>query len=92
MAVKRAHVIIQGQVQGVGYRYFAMKTAQQASIVGWVKNREDGSVELIAQGEESAIEQFAWTLRNKHPWAKINNMEIQWIENEDNLHAFEIKY
>lgn len=54
----RVYARVTGLVQGVGYRYFAMQLARRYGITGWVKNRDDGSVELEAEGADEAIEAF----------------------------------
>ncbi|MEK7482903.1 MAG: acylphosphatase [Planctomycetota bacterium] len=59
--IKTIYVIIRGRVQGVGYRYATAKKANQFQIVGWVRNRDDGTVDGIFQGEESALhEMLKW--------------------------------
>lgn len=56
------HCIISGRVQGVGFRYWTQKTAKHAGLTGWVKNLPDGTVELLAQGDETSLASFIDTL------------------------------
>jgi acylphosphatase len=56
--VKSARIIVTGRVQGVGYRMWAERTASALGVKGWVRNRADGSVELLATGEEGAVAQL----------------------------------
>lgn len=59
--MRRVKVIISGRVQGVYFRYFTVKKAQELGIVGSVRNLDDGRVEAIAQAEPKALERFlAW--------------------------------
>ncbi len=61
--MKRIHLIISGRVQGVGFRYFCQSHAQRLGLTGYVRNREDGSVEVEIEGEDVAVEEFvtlAW--------------------------------
>ena len=54
----RAHVIYGGRVQGVGFRYTARAVAQKYAVSGFVKNLTDGTVELVAEGEDAEVRQF----------------------------------
>ena len=55
---------ISGRVQGVGFRYYMQRTAQQLDIAGWVRNRRDGSVEAVVHGSpESVAAMIAWAKR-----------------------------
>jgi acylphosphatase len=55
---------ITGRVQGVGYRYALQQEAEKLGVSGWVRNRRDGSVEAVVQGEQSSVDAVvAWTRR-----------------------------
>jgi acylphosphatase len=56
--MRTVRLIGTGRVQGVGYRIWAERTASALGIRGWVRNRADGSVELLAIGEDGAVEQL----------------------------------
>lgn len=56
--MKRYHVIVEGQVQGVGFRGFVMLQAQRRRLTGTVRNMANGMVEIFVQGEESQIDDF----------------------------------
>jgi len=55
---KRLHVYYSGSVHGVGFRYTAERTALSLNITGWVKNLEDGRVEVVCEGEGAALNKF----------------------------------
>lgn len=55
----RLRLVVRGAVQGVGFRWFARETAQRLGVAGWVRNREDGSVEIAVSGDDDRVEQFA---------------------------------
>jgi acylphosphatase len=63
--LKRIHVIFSGRVQGVGFRYTAESIAAQAGITGWVKNLRGGDVEVIAEGEEAALDDMLSRLEDQ---------------------------
>jgi acylphosphatase len=57
MRIARRYLIA-GRVQGVGFRYFAQRVAEQHGISGWVRNTPDGRVEIEAEGDDHAMHQF----------------------------------
>ncbi len=66
---------ISGRVQGVGYRYWAVGTARELALTGWVRNLTDGSVEALAQGAPEAVEAFVSACREGPPGAKVTSVE-----------------
>jgi len=74
----RAHIRLTGKVQGVGYRAFAQRTAQELALSGYVVNLPDGSVEVDAEGDREQIERFVEQLRLGPPRSRVEKLEIQW--------------
>ena len=80
-----------GRVQGVGFRYTAIRAANGFGIAGWVKNERDGSVTIEAQGSEAAIERMVATI-NSGSYIHIDNIvttELTIIEGDK---GFEVRY
>ncbi|MFH2071006.1 MAG: acylphosphatase [Elusimicrobiota bacterium] len=88
----RIHIIIDGEVQGVGYRYFAVRLAQSLGIVGWVLNKPDGSVEIDAEGEKTDLDRFIARLKTEHKWAIVKSVETNWFDPTGNYSNFFVKY
>ncbi len=80
------HYIIEGKVQGVGYRHFTFKKAKWLSISGWVKNLPNGKVECLAKGELSLLSKFEKYLRQGPPFSEV--FEIQSKE----ISSFQASY
>ena len=75
MTVAR-HLRIHGRVQGVFYRGWAVETARGLGLTGWVRNRRDGTVEAVVQGEEAAVQRFVELARSGPPAARVEGVEI----------------
>ena len=73
----RRHLTVRGRVQGVGFRWFAQETAESLGLTGWVRNREDRTVEVEAQGTVAAIDAFVERLKTGNPAAKIDAIETE---------------
>lgn len=67
--------LISGRVQGVGFRYFTEAAAAVEGIHGWVRNRPDGRVETLAEGEREAIERFERAVRQGPRGARVETVE-----------------
>lgn len=71
----RLHLTVTGRVQGVGYRWFVRRLADSLGLVGWVRNREDGSVEAQAEGDAAALDEFVARLKDGNPAARVDSVE-----------------
>jgi acylphosphatase len=85
----RARVIINGVVQGVGFRYFASRLAQRYKITGYAKNLPNGDVEIDAEGEKAVVSGYLQEIKIGPRYAHITNMKVEWLEPE-NYNAFSI--
>lgn len=73
MGAYRYHV--RGRVQGVGYRYFALKRAEELGLSGFVRNMPDGSVEVIAEGDDARLSQLEAQLKQGPSFARVEGVE-----------------
>jgi len=71
------HVTIRGRVQGVGFRYWARRTATARGLTGWVRNRRDGSVEAVFAGDEQAVAEMVRLCRRGPDTARVATVEEQ---------------
>ncbi len=74
--IKAVHVLIQGRVQGVGFRYCALREAQHYRITGYIRNLEDGDVEVVAEGREPELSSFIGWLYQGPSGAWISNVSV----------------
>ena len=70
-SVVRLHVVVRGRVQGVGFRWFVREQARRLDLAGWVKNREDGGVEVEAEGNAPSVRGLIDQLREGPPGASV---------------------
>lgn len=78
---------IYGLVQGVGYRYFALREARRLGIAGYVRNLADGSVEVSAQGPAAELDNFLEMLRQGPSGAQVSRVEVEWPERGESDYA-----
>lgn len=90
--VKRIHLIISGDVQGVGFRAFVCEQAKRLGITGWVKNREDGAVEVVAEGEKKELEKLIMDCHDGPDIAMVEMVDVTWEEPTDEFVGFEVVY
>ncbi|KKR50162.1 MAG: Acylphosphatase [Candidatus Curtissbacteria bacterium GW2011_GWA1_40_16] len=79
----RAHIKINGQVQGVFFRRSAKIKADELGIVGWVKNCDDGSVEVMAQAEKKQVDQFIKWCKKGPPFAEVESVGVDFRPDEN---------
>jgi acylphosphatase len=71
---------VAGRVQGVGYRYFAMRSAEALGVTGFVRNLADGRVEVVGEGPEEVLAEFEQKLRQGPAFAAVESLERNTIE------------
>jgi acylphosphatase len=89
MKVTTKRLTIRGQVQGVFYRAWSREQADRLELRGWVRNRRDGSVEMLVQGEEEEVEKMIASCRQGPPAARVESIDIEEGEEEEVGDRFE---
>ncbi|HET7324969.1 MAG TPA: acylphosphatase [Halococcus sp.] len=79
----RAHVFVSGRVQGVSYRANTRDAAREEDVDGWVKNRDDGRVEAVFEGEEDAVEELVEWCHTGSPAAEVEGVEAEYDDPEN---------
>lgn len=78
MGQKRIQLVVRGRVQGVFYRATAQREARTHGLTGWVKNRPDGCVEMVVEGEEDAVKDFLAWAQQGPATARVDKVETKW--------------
>ncbi|MCP4401155.1 MAG: acylphosphatase [bacterium] len=87
------HVFVAGLVQGVAFRYSAVRQAKALGVCGWVRNVPDGRrVELTIEGDESAVEQMLDWCRQGPPSARITDISIEQFPYSGSYFSFDVKF
>lgn len=90
MGRQAAQVVVQGRVQGVWFRASTREQASRLGVLGWVRNRDDGAVEIHAEGAPGAVASFVEWCRQGPPLAQVETVDIDWVPPQD-LTSFEIR-
>jgi acylphosphatase len=88
--VERLHGVVHGYVQGVGFRYFLMREAQGLRLQGWVRNRDDGTVEFIAEGGRADLERLRQAAERGPRMAHVDRVDARWSAAAGNLDSFDL--
>lgn len=92
MQSARAHIFVEGRVQGVFYRAYTRNVATAHGLSGWVRNLRDGRVEAVFEGEVKAIEEAVRDCRKGPAGSTVTNILVTWEEYAGDLRGFEIRY
>ena len=90
--MQRVHLIVSGDVQGVGYRSWAVQEAKKRQLTGWVKNREDRAVELIAEGPGGDLGDFVKACQHGPEVAWVEHADVTWETATNKFVGFEVLY
>ena len=88
----RAHLFIEGRVQGVFFRGFTSDVATRLGLNGWVRNLRDGRVEAIFEGEREAVEKAILECKKGPPGAYVADADVMWEPFTGDLKGFEVRH
>jgi acylphosphatase len=88
--MRRLEAVVRGYVQGVGYRAFAAREARSLGLTGTVRNEPDGSVRVVAEGEEAALRDFMGRLERGPSEAEVSHVDVQWSSSAGKFPSFRI--
>jgi len=86
----RLHAIVEGHVQGVGFRYYVSEQAQFIGLTGWVRNVYDGEVEVVAEGERADLENLLRYLQRGPAGSYVSNVTEEWTPASGEYRRFSI--
>lgn len=89
---KRGEIIVNGLVQGVGFRYFIIKNAENLGLKGYTKNLYTGEVLTVVEGSKANIEEMFKRIKTGPSHAAVKNCKINWGESKNEFTHFEIRY
>jgi acylphosphatase len=78
MSLKQVHLFVRGRVQGVFFRASAQREARRLGLTGWVKNRPDGAIEVLAEGEEEEIKELIGWAHKGPSAARVDSVDVRW--------------
>lgn len=90
--LKRVEIKITGQVQGVFFRQGVGEIAEKFGLTGWVKNEQDGSVWVVAEGRKEDLQKLVEWCRKGTDWSRVDDIKIKWQEASGEFKKFNLVY
>lgn len=85
-------IIVQGLVQGVGYRFFVILKAKEYGLKGYVKNLANGNVLVVAEGNKGILNDFIRELKIGPSAANVTGIDVKWFEEDQEFENFSVKF
>lgn len=89
--MQRLHATVRGRVQMVGFRYFVEAEAKKLGLAGWVRNGEDGSVEVVVEGSPDLLRALKAKLREGPRLARVDAVDAEWSDEIEGYDWFEVR-
>ncbi len=90
MATKCVHISIRGRVTGVFFRAAAQREARRLGVTGWVRNRNDASIEILAEGDEDAVKEMIGWAHHGPSAARVDNVDVRYRSFSGDYSDFQI--
>ncbi|MEW5989680.1 MAG: acylphosphatase [Chloroflexota bacterium] len=90
--MKRLQATVHGRVQGVSFRYYTQLEAQRLGLTGWVRNDPEGTVTVVAEGPEPALEHLLQFLHRGPTAARVSRVEYTWSPASQEFTTFGVRY
>lgn len=87
----RMYIKVSGLVQGVGFRWFAGQNAARLGLTGWVRNLEDGDVEMEVQGDGRAVDEFIGAVTRGPRWAQVEHTDVRPLDVDAFERSFHVR-
>lgn len=88
----RMRLFVEGSVQGVGFRFFTSRTANNLGIKGFVRNLADGRVEIVAEGEKNKLKKLMEFVKQGPITARVERVIVQWEHETGEFKTFEVRF
>jgi acylphosphatase len=89
---ERLEATVHGRVQGVGFRVFVARAARRLGLAGWVANRSDGAVSVMAEGDRPSLDALESLLRDGPPGASVHRVELRRAAARGGATGFEVRH
>jgi len=87
----RLHILVEGRVQGVGFRYFVQQRAAALGVSGWVRNLWDGRVEITAEGARPALKALLAAVQRGPRAAEVRGVQAEWSAPSGEFRSFHVR-
>ena len=89
--IEARRYVVRGRVQGVGFRWFVEREAHLLGVAGWVRNRSDGSVEVLAQGSADQLAGLHGKLREGPRASRVDEVQVSNVQPDEGIQSFRIE-
>jgi acylphosphatase len=87
-----AEILVEGHVQGVGYREYARRRAALLGLAGWVMNLRDGRVRVRAEGPRAVIDELVRALEKGPPLSRVERVDVRWMPPTGRFAGFDVRF